>query len=158
MIIAAIFLPVTWYHIAGVRDAAANTLAIYVNGILDSQILATDGMPNMQNINLYFGNTPGVGNEYLKGRLDEVRIWGFALDEAKLNAQMKANLSGSEEGLVGLWKLNEGKGQIVFDETANVNHGHLGDINGLDNADPNWIPRDAISTENVPTHRTQIIF
>jgi hypothetical protein len=35
------------------------------------------------------------------------------------------HLKGSEQGLVGYWKLNEGPGGTVFDSTVAGNHGPL---------------------------------
>ena len=39
---------------------------------------------------------------------------------------MNHELDGSEEGLVGYWKFNEGRGDTAYDMTVNKNHGSLG--------------------------------
>jgi hypothetical protein len=39
----------------------------------------------------------------------------------------------------GLWPLNEGRGQTVYDWSGNRNHGMLGSTAGVDANDPTWI-------------------
>jgi glucose/arabinose dehydrogenase len=81
----------TWYHIAGVYDAAARTLNIYVNGVLDNGVLAgtvpaaqSDAALNV-NIAQRTGN-PGSFN--FQGRLDEVHIFNRALSASEIQTDM----------------------------------------------------------------------
>ncbi len=130
-----------WYHIAGVRSSAENTLKVYVNGVLDAPPLHTDGLPNQQNSPVRIGaNDPGLGiDENLKGLIDEVRIWNRARAQAEIEADMDAALLGNEPGLVGYWRLNEGEGQIVHDLSPFATPGHRGASENPDTADPAWV-------------------
>jgi len=130
-----------WYHIAGVRSAADNSLKIYVNGVLDGPVLSTDGVPNQQNAPLRIGsNDPELSiNENLKGILDEVRIWNLPRTQEEIQASMHQQLSGQEQGLVGYWRMNEGAGQTAHDRTAFGNHGMLGLTFNPELQDPIWV-------------------
>ena len=51
-------------------------------------------------------------------------------------------LLGTERGLVGYWRVNEGPGSMVFDHS---NYGNLGPVKG----DPLWTAANHPITENV---------
>jgi hypothetical protein len=78
----------TWYYVAGVYDATAQRLDIYVNGILDNGIL--DGtIPSLQyapSVNVNIGRRSG--GYYFKGTIDEVRIYNRALTQAEIQTDM----------------------------------------------------------------------
>jgi hypothetical protein len=71
---------------------------------------------------LYFGHS---GISYLNGIIDQVRIWDIANTEAHIKENMDQALTGDEEGLIGCWDFNEGKGSTVHDLTDNKNHGKI---------------------------------
>ncbi len=81
----------TWYHIAGVYDAAARSLNIYVNGVLDNGVLAGT-VPAAQFNTTYNVNIaqrtgmPGTFN--FRGRLDEVHIFNRALSASEIQNDM----------------------------------------------------------------------
>ena len=51
----------TWYHIAGVYNAAARTLDIYVNGVLDNGVLrgTIPSSQYNQDLDVYIGRRSG---------------------------------------------------------------------------------------------------
>ena len=51
------------------------------------------------------------------GALDEIRIWNVARSQGQIQSQMFFELNGSEPGLVGCWKLNEGFGTTAADNS-----------------------------------------
>ncbi len=75
----------TWYHVAGVYDAGAQELHIYVNGALDDGIL-TNTVPAVQAeptnaIEVLLGHDTETPSGFsLDGTLDDVRIYLGALD------------------------------------------------------------------------------
>ncbi len=78
----------------------------------------------------YITSVNDVADRYtngpFQGLLDEVRIWNIARTEAEINATMKTELTGSEEGLVGYWKFNEPAGAaMAHDASPNGNDGAL---------------------------------
>jgi hypothetical protein len=46
--------------------------------------------------------------------------------------------AGSND-LAGLWRLNEGSGQVASDLSSNGNHGQLGSTSSADAQDPTWV-------------------
>jgi hypothetical protein len=74
----------TWYHVAGVYNASAQTLDIYVNGVLDDGVLSGT-VPGAQfdpNQNVTVGKRSG--GFYFKGMIDEVRVYNRALTQAQI--------------------------------------------------------------------------
>lgn len=77
-----------WYHVAGVYNAAARTLDIYVNGVLDNGVL-TGTIPTSQKtpaVNVNIGRRSG--GSYFNGVIDEVRIYSRALSQAEIQSDM----------------------------------------------------------------------
>ena len=85
----------TWYYIAGVYNAAAKTLDIYVNGVLDNGVLSGT-VPSSQaisNVNTTIGKRSG--GYYFKGVIDNLRIYSRALSQADIQADMNAPVTNS---------------------------------------------------------------
>jgi hypothetical protein len=107
----------TWFHIAVVFDATlpSNELKLYVNGNLQAQTSWAHALvPN--NANLYLGGYDGGGNglnaganeRFFNGSMDDTRVWNTSRTQAEIQARMNSELGGTETGLVGYWKLNQG--------------------------------------------------
>jgi fibronectin type 3 domain-containing protein len=80
----------TWYHVAGVYSAAAQTLDIYVNGVLDDGVLrnavpTSQSLPNNVNVNI---GRRGDNNFYFFGTIDDVRVYSRALTAGQIQADM----------------------------------------------------------------------
>jgi uncharacterized repeat protein (TIGR01451 family) len=88
----------TWYHVAGVYDAAARTLSIYVNGVLDNGVLAGT-VPASQYNDPAASVTIGqrTGGYSFEGMIDEVRIYSRALSQAEIQIDMNTPL-GTDHG------------------------------------------------------------
>jgi len=83
----------TWYHVAGVYDAAAQRLDIYVNGVLDNGALSGT-IPTSQGnspVNANIGRRTGGFN--IKGTIDDVRVYARALTAAEIQADMATPVS-----------------------------------------------------------------
>lgn len=52
--------------------------------------------------------TTPTGGEYFNGKIDEVRIWNYAIPTTTIVSNMNKTLVGNEYGLQGYWKMNEG--------------------------------------------------
>ena len=81
-----------WYYVAGVYNAAARTLDIYVNGVLNNGIL-TGSIPTSQvnaPVNAYIGKRTSLygGGYCFNGIIDDVRIYKRALSQAEIQADM----------------------------------------------------------------------
>ena len=85
----------TWYYVAGVYNAAAQTLDIYVNGVLDDGALrgTVPGSQFTPSINASIGQRSG--GYYFNGTIDEVRIYGAALTAAQIQSDMNTPVGTS---------------------------------------------------------------
>ena len=86
-----------WYHISGVYNAAAGTLDVYLNGVLDNGTLLGTVTSTQQNspLNVNLGRRPGAAGFSFNGILDEVRIYNRALSPAELQADMGTAVGGT---------------------------------------------------------------
>jgi hypothetical protein len=131
-----------WTHVAFTFDNAANIVRLYINGIE-----AGAGFPQLKDMPdtpapVLFGANP-YNSAYLAGTLDEVRIWNYARQDSELRADKNRVLSGTEPGLIGYWRFDEGNGQLARDVTGNGNDMQLGTTAAADAGDPSWVISDA---------------
>jgi len=81
----------TWYHVAGVYDAAARTLDVYVNGVLDNGMLS-GAVPAAQfdaSVNVNIAQRIGYPGTYnFQGRIDEVHVFNRALSASEIQNDM----------------------------------------------------------------------
>ncbi len=153
-------LPYTWTHVAGVFDSASASLKIFINGTLDSnRTTNTLTMNRDTDQPLRMGTDDFGALPNFRGQLDEVRIWNIARTEGEIQANMNQELSGTETGLVGYWKFNEGSGNTVYDSSPNNNDGTLyGGTSWILSSSPvvNWIYVDTTSG-TVPAGDSMIV-
>ena len=111
-----------WSHVAVVRQGAS--AKIFVNGVDKTETAGSHIDPAY-----VVGRQTFIGTNYLAeafdGCISEVRIWNYARSESQIKADMSGELTGTEEGLIGYWKLSEGSGTIAHDSSANNNTGTL---------------------------------
>jgi hypothetical protein len=111
-----------WVHVAGTYDGT--NLSIYLNGTLSTQTSASITLTSWTSTGLYVGRFGGLDN--FTGLLDEVRLWNITRTSLELASNKDNELTGSEAGLAGYWKL-EGdttlsNGRVVAkDYTTNKN-------------------------------------
>ena len=93
--------PNTWYHIAGVYNAAAQTLNVYLNGQLDNGVLQGTVTSSQRNstANVNIGRRPGASGFEFIGRIDDVRIADHALTQDQIQTDMVTPLGPSGAGL-----------------------------------------------------------
>lgn len=121
----------TWIHLAVIRSG--NNWTIYQNGAQIRTATAAVTIGN-GNCSLKFakGITYSAANAwnsssafYATALLDEVRIWNRALTQAEIRDTMCKKLKGTETGLTGYWRMDEGTGTTTTDATVNNNTGTL---------------------------------
>ena len=108
----------TWYHIVGVNDAAAGTIALFVDGQLVSTATYTAGWHANGNTLIGHGFYGGNQVDYVNGAVDEVSMYASAL-----SAEQIAALDHP-----GDYTLDEGAGATSVDvsghgNTLNLNTG-----------------------------------
>jgi len=81
----------TWYHVAGVYDARARTLDVYLNGKLDDGVLLgpVTGTQHSSRSALYVGRRSDLKGFEFVGYIHDVRIYSFALTDPEIAADMK---------------------------------------------------------------------
>lgn len=105
-------------------------MKLYVDGQEEGQ--AVDIGQLRQKLDRYFvGSASGDGMGLFEGTIAELRVWNLALSEDTIREQMSKVLTGTERGLVGYWRVNEGPGGMVFDSSS---YGNNGQIKG----EPHW--------------------
>lgn len=87
----------TWYHVAGVFDAPAKTLSVYLNGALDDGFLL-GAVTNAQRTSrgaIYLGSVGSTPNFNFTGSIGRVRIYSFALTKPQIAADMRGEVVGA---------------------------------------------------------------
>ncbi|MFD1500255.1 LamG-like jellyroll fold domain-containing protein [Streptosporangium lutulentum] len=103
-----------WTHLAGVYDAAARQLSLYVNGKLESSVAFTTQPWNATGpLTIGRGKVNGAATEFFPGDIDEVRAYGRAMF-----ADEVADLVNSAATLVGHWRLDEESGVSAADSSG----------------------------------------
>lgn len=75
-----------WYHLVGVRDVAAGTLSLYVDGAKVASE-STAGTPQTSGVvTVGRGQWDGAAVDFLHGAVDEVRVFGRALSADEIGA------------------------------------------------------------------------
>jgi hypothetical protein len=126
-----------WQHLSAGYDGSS--LTIYRNGAF----VAT--MPKTGDTTDFTGFVIGtwVGNAAFQGLIDEVRFWDVARTQPQIAGDMGSILTGTEPGLVGYWRFEEGSGQQSDDVAVPDNDAQLGSTAGPDVDDPIWSPDGA---------------
>ncbi|MER6112585.1 LamG domain-containing protein [Streptomyces hirsutus] len=75
-----------WTHLAGVYDAAAQTIQLYVNGIPQGDPVPFTATPWKASGNLQVGRlwASAAGKENFAGTIDEVKVWSRALADTEV--------------------------------------------------------------------------
>jgi hypothetical protein len=128
-----------WYHVAYTYDAGTGVQRLFLNGM---EVASNTSTPNILDYDahpLLLGGD--LDYDQLGGRwygdLDELRVWNVVRSPAEIQAAMNHPLSGTEPGLVGYWRLDEGSGSTVTDSSGHQNTGTLGGGNTV--AMPAWV-------------------
>ena len=116
-----------WVHVAMIISGTA--LYLLVDGVRQNSATIS-GTQNPPTGRMSIGCSPpfvggGTRAEYFGGVIDDVRVWNVARADADIIANKDIELTGSETGLKGYWKLNSTSGTTATDSTANANTGTL---------------------------------
>jgi hypothetical protein len=138
-----------WHHVAATRSATG-TVNMYVDGQLAASHSST-GVPSSANQQfLTMGCTNGTFGPpsptnpvhplwFFPGWIAEPAMWGVALSGAQVLEVFERGVDPGSPGLAGLWRLDEGRGQVVSDSSPAGNDGYRGALPFADGADPAWV-------------------
>jgi len=134
-----------WVHIAWVH--ANGTLKAYKNGELVGSVASgttsqpsTGAFPKLQ-IGAAINNA--ARNWSFHGEIDEIRIYNSELFQSDIQATLFSELSGSEAGLRAYYKMSNGSGLVLSDDSINSFDGQFKD--GIPNVTDGTFPLWAIS-------------
>jgi hypothetical protein len=138
------YTPGEWMHIAVVHNSGV--MRVYKNGV-EVAVLATGttvqpyngALPVLQ-IGGVINNTSSVWT--YEGLIDEVQIWNTARSAAEILQDMTVPLSGAEAGLAAYYRMSNGSGLILTDDSVHSWDGVLTDGTRAvppDGSPPQWV-------------------
>ncbi|MCU0916513.1 MAG: hypothetical protein MUC88_18400 [Planctomycetes bacterium] len=86
----------TWVHLTWVYDDAANTLKLYMNGVLSTTAAVTQSIGVSTQFFRIGSSSPNLAN-YWNGMVDDLRLYDHAISDAEIADAMKGR--GAGEGL-----------------------------------------------------------
>ncbi|MDQ2687057.1 MAG: DUF5127 domain-containing protein [Armatimonadota bacterium] len=137
----------TWYHLAGVYDAAAHTLALYVNGVLQQTVPYASAFHAGGATAVGRGFYGGHGADFVSGDMDDVRFYQAALSPTDVLAVAQdggaslptagtppaSNAHAVAQTPAAYWTFDEGAGATLPDASGN---GHVAALK-MEGFDPN---------------------
>jgi hypothetical protein len=142
------YTPGEWVHIAMVHGDGV--LRAYKNGVeVDSRPSGTTRQPGSgaQPV-LHIGGVIVTSTRHyaVQGQIDEVRIWNVARSAQELQADMLHELAGDEPWLAAYYRMSDGTGTTLTDDSVNNWNGTL--IDGCcgvpaNGSLPQWVPSGA---------------
>lgn len=130
----------SWQHVAFVFDgttadpndpnsgsSSAGSSSLYLNGNL---IATGSASGSLAYDTLFAGNT-------FVGQIAELRLWSTVRSQAAIQAARTQRVSTPQQGLLGAWPFDEGRGQSL-DNQAGGADGTLGGSTSAEDSDPTW--------------------
>ncbi len=116
-----LFVTNGWVHVAAVRDTSEKKLFLYANSELVGQVADATGNIS-QNEPLYISYSVDE-NGYVKGLIDEVQLYGYALSPAQIDSLYSIGSVGVENEVTEGFQLfpNPSLGQITIKAPDNKN-------------------------------------
>jgi len=133
----------TWYHLAGTYGPEPGyTLRLYLNGVEDAAAVTNSSWTTMGSLNETFNIGTSYGDRYFDGQIDEVRLWTATRTTGEIRASMFRELAGSESNLLAYYRMSDGSGTTLTDDTSASTYD--GTLNGSPSP-PAWKASGAFS-------------
>jgi alpha-L-arabinofuranosidase len=84
-----------WYHVAGVYDASARTLSLYVNGVLQQTVPSRNAWRATGHTAIGRGKYGGNPVDFVDGTVDDVRLYAAALPANAIQSIAQADLKNA---------------------------------------------------------------
>ncbi len=139
------FIPGEWFQVTMVHTGGM--LYAYKNGdLIGSTASGPTHIPNGTNDgNLYVGGSDGgTPPAFFQGQIDELRLWAVGLDQATIQAWIYSEVDNTHPNwanLAAYYKMSNGVGTNLSDDSANTNNGTL--MGGM--GDSNWVASGALT-------------
>lgn len=117
-----------WHHVAFTYEPGAPPAHCYIDGVAATVhrggMTETDIAITTTTTNLHLGRRSDNTFSY-KGMIDEVRIWNTTRTGQQIADNMYQQLTGSEEGLVAYYRMTDGSGTTLTDNSGHLSPGTL---------------------------------
>ena len=110
----------TWEHVAWTYQN--NLVTVYING---ESLGSTYSRGPLANGAILYWNLIGKSSITIHGEIDEFRVWSDVRTQTELKDNMFKELNGNENGLMAYYKMTEGSGTTVTDNSSNSNNGTI---------------------------------
>ena len=135
-----------WEHVAWTYEN--NLVTVYING---ESLGTTFSRGPLANGAILYWNIIGKSVRTINGELDEVRIWNDKRTSSEIKSNMFKELSGNENGLVAYYKMTNGSGTTVTDNSSNSNSGTMVNMN-----DNDWVTSNAPLGDLLTSYQTDV--
>jgi hypothetical protein len=105
-----------WVHVAATYSGTE--IKLFLNGVEDGSTTITTPMVT-SNHNLSIGEGSMWKDRRFTGKMSDLRFWNIVRSQEEILSSMSNSLTGTEDGLVANWKMNEGSGNSIADATGN---------------------------------------
>jgi hypothetical protein len=130
-----------WTHVAATRDMTTGEIRVYVNGGAPNPLMTTQKSSLTAPTQITLG-ADTIDSHFFAGDIDEVRLWNVVRAQSDIMSTMHTRLAGTETGLVGYYRFDEGSGLTSADASATHANVMLGGATGAAAA-PTWVMSDA---------------
>ncbi|TDR24226.1 LamG-like jellyroll fold domain-containing protein [Flavobacterium cheniae] len=148
----------TWQHYSCVADATG--VRIYKNGVLNasSAIGISSGIRSNASAQLHIGKDVRYANNAgrnANASFDELRVYNVAITAEQANGRKNCELQGTETGLVGYYKFNQGNDASANPTATTLTNSVSGGANGtltnfaLTGSISNWLAGSPVTTGSV---------
>ncbi len=130
-----------WHHIALVLDNGSNFTA-YIDGVqaytetgTTSATLGLSASPIAT-----IGGMPSYSpRDFSNGNITEARFWKVARTQQQIRDDMHFQLAGSDANLLGYYKMTDGSGTTLTDNSANSSNGTITGATWVDSISPDYL-------------------
>jgi hypothetical protein len=138
-----------WSHVALTYDGS--TIKLYINGSLEASNSQSGSINTTTNL-LYIGDhVHNSSDYYFDGRVDDVAIWNVALSQSQIQGYMHILLVGNESNLALLYKMTDGSGTSLNDNSPTAENGSL---NNMEDGD--WVTSYAPIADLNSSYKTSV--
>ncbi|MDL2245107.1 T9SS type A sorting domain-containing protein [Parabacteroides sp. OttesenSCG-928-J18] len=114
-----------WGHYAIVYDHTKTTIsAYYAAGSYGSVLFTGKQAAAYNGMGVIKVGSSLTNTNHLAGNMHGLRLWDRALTQSKVSKDRNVRLPGNTLGLIGYWMMDEGKGTLLQDKSAN-RHGAM---------------------------------
>jgi|GEM_PF-1610626 len=107
-----------WMHVAVTYNAAADSVRMYINGVLEAESSTHTLVPLPSDLPLRIGARGDDATHPFHGTLDEIRIWNAELDSTLIRQWMTKKINASHDSignLVSYYRFDDGAGDVLAD-------------------------------------------